>query len=71
MLRMVYLHGFSQRDLARLWNCHESRVSRHLNQASEQIEKETLDAVKIADPWLKLDWQDFVDLCEAQEIGFL
>jgi RNA polymerase sigma factor (sigma-70 family) len=71
MLRLVYLHGFSQREVATLWNCHEAKISRHLNQALERIEKETLAAVKAADPWLKLDWQDFIDLCQTHEVGFL
>lgn len=71
MLRLVYLHGLSQREVARLWNCHESKISRHLNQALEEIAKETLKTLKARDPWLKLDWQDFVDLCQTQEIGFL
>src|SRR5262249_5501634 len=37
MLRLVYLHGLSQRDVAQLWKCHESKVSRHLNHALTQI----------------------------------
>ena len=71
MLRLVYLHGLSQRDVARLWNCHESTVSRVLNQALAQIESCTLEELKLKDPWLTLNWQDFLDLCQTQEVGFL
>lgn len=70
-LRLVYMHGLTQRELMRLLGWSESKVSRFLSQAMEQIEKLTLAEVKKRDPWLDLSWQDFVDLCETHEIGFL
>jgi RNA polymerase sigma factor (sigma-70 family) len=71
MLRLVYLHGVSQRELMRVWNWSESKVSRQLSRAMRQIERKTLEHVKRKDPWLDLAWSDFVELCETQEIGFL
>lgn len=71
MLRLVYLHGVSQRELMRMWGWSESKVSRQLSRAMEQIEQATLANLKQKDPWLDLTWQDFVDLCETQRIGFL
>lgn len=71
MLRLVYLHGVSQRELMRMWGWSESKVSRQLSRAMEQIEQTTLANLKQKDPWLDLNWQDFVDLCETHRIGFL
>ena len=71
MLRLVYLHGLSQRELMRMWNWSESKVSRKLTQAMTHIEEQTLQHLKQKDSWLDLTWQDFVDLCETHQIGFL
>ena len=71
MLRLVYLHGISQREVCRMWGWNEAKVSRHLSAAMETIEAETLLRLRQKDPWLKLTWQDFVDLCETHQIGFL
>ncbi len=71
MLRLVYLHGLSQREIMRMWNWSESKVSRKLSQAMEHIGQDTLLNLKRRDPWLDLTWQDFVDLCETHRVGFL
>ena len=71
MLRLVYLHGLSQRELMRMWGWSESKVSRKLSAAMELIEERTLEHLKQKDAWLELTWQDFVNLCETHQIGFL
>jgi RNA polymerase sigma factor (sigma-70 family) len=69
-LRLVYLHGLTQREVARSLGWSEFKVSRCLSEAMKQIEADTLRSLKQRDPWLELTWQDFVDLCETQQIGF-
>ena len=71
MLRLVYVHGLSQRELMRMWGWSESKVSRQLSHAMVRIEQGTLENLKRKDSWLDLTWQDFVDLCETHQIGFL
>ena len=71
MLRLVYLHGLSQRELMRMWGWSESKVSRKLSAAMAHIEDRTLAHLRQKDAWLELTWQDFVDLCETHQIGFL
>lgn len=71
MLRLVYLHGLSQREIMRMWNWSESKVSRKLSQTMQRIEQDTIQNLKQRDSWLELTWQDFVDLCETHRIGFL
>jgi RNA polymerase sigma factor (sigma-70 family) len=71
LLRLVYLHELSQREIVQMLGWSESKVSRFLSQAMKEIEKHTLAEVKKRDPWLELSWRDFVDLCETHQIGFL
>jgi RNA polymerase sigma factor (sigma-70 family) len=71
LLRLVYLHDLSQREIMRMLGWSESKVSRYLSNAMEQIEKHTLGEVKKRDPWLELNWSDFSDLCETHRIGFI
>jgi len=71
LLRLVYLHGLTQRELVTMLGWSESKVSRLLSGSMAQIEKDTLKEVKKRDPWLELTWQDFVDMCQTHQIGFL
>jgi RNA polymerase sigma factor (sigma-70 family) len=70
-LRLVHLHGLSQREVMGLLRWSESKVSRFLKQAMVQIEKGTMAELKKRDPWLVLTWEDFVEMCENHDIGFL
>lgn len=63
MLKLVHLHQLTQREIARMWGCHESTVSRTLEVARENIARDILAELKTADPWLELRWEDFLELC--------
>ncbi len=65
MLKLSYLHGISQTVIARMWRCDQTRVSRSLTSAREQIAEVTLQTIEEADAGLKLDWEDFQKLCAA------
>jgi RNA polymerase sigma-70 factor len=67
MLRVVYLEGLTQREVARMWCCHESSVSRKLEDAMQTIADLTMRGVKQKDPWLVLQWEDFLEMCEASQ----
>jgi RNA polymerase sigma factor (sigma-70 family) len=71
LLRLRYLHDVSQRELVRMLGWHESKVSRSLSRAMKEVEDATLNEIRKQDPWLTLTWQDFLDLCESQQTGFL
>ena len=71
MLRLVYLNGLSQREVCRMWGWSEFKVCRYMSKAMEEIETATLGELKKRDPWLELSWEDFVELCESHQIGFL
>ena len=70
-LRLVYLHGLTQREVMKLLAWSEAKVSRFLSHAMAQIEKVTMAELKKRDPLLVLTWQDFIDLCETHDVGFI
>lgn len=65
MLKLSYLHGISQTVIARMWQCDQTRVSRALTAAREQIATETMRVIREADSELQLEWDDFHRLCAA------
>jgi len=71
MLRLVYLHGLTQREVGRMWGWHESKVSRRLDQCLSEIQSDTLRFINKADPWMELTWGDFLDLCQTHQLGFI
>jgi RNA polymerase sigma factor (sigma-70 family) len=70
LLRLVYVHGLSQREVGQMMGWGEWKVSRLLSQTMVRIEKETLQSLKKRDRWLDLTWQDFVELCQTYDLGF-
>jgi len=71
LLRLVYLHDLSQREIVQMLGWSESKVSRFMSRAMKEIEMHTMAEIKKRDPWLELSWQDFVELCETHQIGFM
>ncbi|HSH38894.1 MAG TPA: sigma-70 family RNA polymerase sigma factor [Chthoniobacterales bacterium] len=64
MLKLVHLYQLTQREVGRMWGWHESKVSRTLERARGGIATEIMMDLKRSDPWLELQWDDFVELCE-------
>src|SRR5262249_9228770 len=71
LLRLVYLHGVTQREIGRMLGWHEAKVSRTLSGAMDQIKSETLRQLKEREPWLTFTWEDLIEVCETEQIGFL
>jgi RNA polymerase sigma factor (sigma-70 family) len=65
MLRLVHVYDVTQREIGRMWNWHESKVSRTLNSARATIKDAVLGELRRADPWLTLEWADFVELAKC------
>ena len=71
LLRLVYLHDVSQREVMRMLGWSESKVSRTLSRAMDDIRTATLQQLKQREPLLNLTWQDFQDLCDTEQSSFL
>jgi RNA polymerase sigma factor (sigma-70 family) len=70
MLKLVHLHQVSQRELARMWGWHESKISRTLDVTRQNVARIILSETKKVDPWLELRWEDFVELCASSSDVF-
>jgi RNA polymerase sigma factor (sigma-70 family) len=64
LLRLVHVHGLSQRALASTWNLPEYSLSRRLTKTMKQIRETTLGHISKTDSWLDLKWEDFLQLCQ-------
>ena len=71
MLRLVYVHGLTQREVGEMFHWGEPKISRTLKQAMDQIKMDTLQEVKRRDQQLLLAWEDFLALCAAENTDFL
>ncbi|MFV1995661.1 MAG: sigma-70 family RNA polymerase sigma factor, partial [Verrucomicrobiales bacterium] len=65
ILRLVGVFGVSQERVAKMWNCSQSKISRIVSNLEGRIQEETLAEIRRADPWLELEWADFVRLCQS------
>ncbi len=64
ILKLVGFAGVGQERVARIWGWSQSKVSRNLSATIESVRAETLRHVRRADPWLELEWDDFINLCK-------
>lgn len=71
MLRLVYLHDLSQKNLCQMWGVSEATISRRLAQTLEALQERVLEDLRARDAALRLDWSDFQQLCQTQQLGFL
>jgi RNA polymerase sigma factor (sigma-70 family) len=63
-LRLVYLHGVKQRELAFAWHCHEATVSRLLSQGLKMIRDQALAFLRRMTPPITMEWSDLLAICE-------
>src|SRR5262249_49901679 len=61
MLKLVHVHDITQREIGRVWNWHESKVSRALDSIRKDVRTKILTEIRRSDPWLRLEWDDFLD----------
>lgn len=65
LLQLKHCDGLLGAELGRMFGCDESVISRRLGRAEERIASTTLGKVRETDPWLDLQWADFMDLCRT------
>jgi RNA polymerase sigma factor (sigma-70 family) len=65
LMRLVTIHGVRQEDIAARFGWSQSKVSRAINGVMEQIRELTVEEIHRADPWLELEWEDFIALCRS------
>lgn len=52
-------------ELEVMFGCDASGITRRLKKAQSQIATSTLTKIRELDPWLELEWEDFMELCRT------
>ncbi|HSI15723.1 MAG TPA: hypothetical protein VK961_26990 [Chthoniobacter sp.] len=65
LVQLAHANGLLGRELALMYGCSESKISRSLDEARNSIAEATLAYVRARDPWLELKWEDFLELCRV------
>jgi RNA polymerase sigma-70 factor len=65
LVQLAHTNGLRGRELAEMFSCSEAKISRTLERAREKIAAATVNYVRARDPWLELQWEDFVELCRV------
>ncbi len=69
ILRLVQVHGVDQTTVGVMWGWSQSKISRAISSLMDDIREQTIAELNRRDPWLDLQWQDFVELCrESNEL---
>ena len=70
LLRLVYRHGLTQREVARMYGWHETKASRALARAMTEIRDRCLTEIHRREPHLSWSWEDLLGLCVLTDQGF-
>ncbi|TCO91342.1 RNA polymerase sigma factor (sigma-70 family) [Chthoniobacter flavus] len=65
LVQLAHANGLLGRELAVMFSCSEAKISRDLERARKSIAGVTLGYVRQKDPWLDLQWEDFLELCKV------
>lgn len=65
LMRLVVVHGVRQDLVGMLFGWSQSKVSRAISAVMTTIKEETMAELQRADPWLELEWEDFLSLCRS------
>ncbi len=65
LVQLAHANGLLGRELAQIFSCSEAKISRDLERARRSIADATMNYVHEKDPWLVLEWEDFLDLCRV------
>jgi RNA polymerase sigma factor (sigma-70 family) len=71
MLQLSQADGLRQHEIAAMFGCAASNVSRTVDRAMRQIQADTITQLRANDPWLELQWDDFLALCRSATPGCL
>lgn len=63
LLQLAHADNLRVVELAKMFDCGIASVSRNVEKAGHGIAAATLAYIKANDPWLELQWEDFIELC--------
>lgn len=63
ILRLIESYGIPQKLIGELWGWHEAKVSRMKHGLLSDLRESILREIRRREPWLHLEWEDFLALC--------
>ena len=63
LLRLIHSYRVPQKKVGEMWGWHDSKVSRNMATLIGELRSAILAAVHEGDPWLQIEWDDFLGLC--------
>lgn len=63
VVRLIESYGVPQKRVGELWGWHESKISRAKSDLLDEMRTAIMEEVRKVDPWLHLEWEDFIALC--------
>lgn len=63
LIRLIESYGVPQKQIGSLLGWHESKISRAKKDFIEDLRDSVMEEIHRADPWLQLEWEDFLSLC--------
>ena len=69
LLQLEHCDQLERDELARMFRCSRATVSRMLANARLSLAEITMDYVRRRDPWLELQWEDFLELCRTATLS--
>lgn len=71
IMRLVAVHNVRQDLVGIMLGWSQSKVSRAITNVMDSIREETMNEINEMDPWLELDWEDFIGLCRTSKNFFV
>ena len=65
ILNLEHYDELERGELARMFGCSKATVSRLLDKARVTVAESTMSFLRQRDPWLELQWEDFLELCRT------
>ena len=65
LLQLAHSDGLKLAELARIFGTSRSSIDRQIARAGRELQAATLAAIRSIDPWIELEWSDFVELCRS------
>ena len=63
IVRLMVSYDVPQKRLGNLLGWHESKISRAKSDLVAELRMNIMEEIRRADPWLELEWDDFLALC--------
>ena len=65
ILQLMHCDRLKLQELAVMFECQQSWMSKKLSRAEEKIATAVVKHIRERDPWVVLQWSDFLDLCRT------